>query len=80
MILEIDDVVRKIQMLGDAFGVVDVIDRAAATLRGAGVLQLRQAALIPELHGEADDGATLLLEERGDGGTVHTAAHCHGGH
>ena len=38
-------------MFGYAAGVVDVVVRAAAMLRGAVIFELRQAALIPELHG-----------------------------
>src|SRR5882724_2410199 len=60
LFLEVDDVVREIQMLRDTLGVVDVVERAAAMLRGAVALKFGEAALIPELHGEADDGATLL--------------------
>jgi hypothetical protein len=59
---------RKIQVLGDALGIVDVVERAAAVLLGAVALQFWEAALIPELHGEADDGAALFLENGGDGG------------
>ena len=44
-------------------------------LRGAVALKFGQAALIPELHSEADDGAALLLQDCGDGGRIHAAGH-----
>jgi len=62
-------------MLRNALGVVDVVERAAAVLRGAVALQFGEAALIPELHGKADDGAILLEEDRGDRGGVDAAGH-----
>src|SRR5258708_39717165 len=65
----------KIQMLGDALGVVDVVERAAAMLRGAVTLEFGETALIPKLHGEADDGVILLEKHRGDGGRVDTTGH-----
>jgi hypothetical protein len=42
-------------MLGDAARVVDVVDGAAAMLRGPFTLQPGQSALIPELHRQADN-------------------------
>src|SRR5579859_1106384 len=66
---------REIEVLGYALGVVDVIERAAAMLLGAIALQFGQAALIPELHREADDGMALFLENSSDGGRVHTTGH-----
>ena len=63
LFFEIDDVVREIQMLRDALGVVDVVERAAAVLRRSIALQFGQAPLIPELHGQADDRVALLLEQ-----------------
>jgi hypothetical protein len=44
-------------------------------LRGAISLKFGEAALIPELHGQADDGPALLLEDRGNGGGVDTTGH-----
>jgi hypothetical protein len=70
--------VGKIQMLRDALGVVDVIERAAAVLGGAVTLEFGEAALIPELHSEADDGAVLLEEDGGDGRGVDTTGHSYG--
>src|SRR5258708_3166419 len=68
----------KIQVLGDALGIVDVVERAAAMLRGAVTLEFGEAALIPKLHGEADDWVILLEKYRGDGGRVDTTGHGHG--
>ena len=48
-------------MLRDALGVINVIERAAAVLGRAVSLKLGQAALIPELHRQADYRAALLL-------------------
>jgi hypothetical protein len=62
-------------VLGDTLGVVDVVERAAAMLRRAVALQFGEAALIPELHGKADDGAILLKENGCDRGGVDTAGH-----
>ncbi len=44
-------------------------------LRGAVSLKLGKAALVPELHREAYDGAALLLQEGSNGGRVHSAGH-----
>src|ERR1700722_390924 len=76
--LEIHDVERDPEMFGDAARVVHIVVRATAMLRGAVILQLRQAALIPELHSEADDGLRAVVEDRGDRGAVHTTAHRYG--
>ena len=62
-------------MFGYAAGVVNVVVGAAAMLGGAVILELREAALVPELHGEADDGLGAIVEDGGDGGAVHAAAH-----
>jgi hypothetical protein len=45
-------------------------------LGGTVALQFREAALIPELHGQADNRAALLLQESRDRGAVYTTAHC----
>jgi hypothetical protein len=66
---------RKIQVLRYGLGVIDVIKRAAAVLDGAVALQFGEAALVPELHGEANDSAALLLQECGDSGRIDTAGH-----
>ena len=80
--LEIDHVIGDAEVLGDAARVVDVVDGAAAMLPGGLgvklVLKLRQAALVPELHGEAYDRLAAVVQDGGDGGAVDTAAHGHG--
>jgi len=78
LFFEVDYVVRKIQVLGYALGVVDVVERAAAVLGGAVALEFRETALIPELHGEADDGVVLLEEDGGYRGGIDTARHGYG--
>ena len=78
LFFEIDYVVWKIQVLRDGFGIVDIIKRATAVLRGAVALKFGEAALIPELHGKADDVAALLLQESGDGGRIDTTGHGYG--
>jgi hypothetical protein len=52
--LEIHNVKRNAQMLCDAAGVVNIVVRTATMLRPTvDILQLWQAALVPELHREA---------------------------
>src|ERR1035441_2538333 len=51
---EVDHVIRDTDLLGDAAGVVHVVERAAAP-GCAFHRKARQPALVPELHGEADD-------------------------
>src|SRR5258708_30001472 len=79
VLLKVYDVVGKVKMLRDALGVVDIVQRAAAMLRraviGEGTLQFGQAALIPELHGKRDDGASVLLQNGGNGGRIHSTRH-----
>ena len=65
-------------MLRDALGVVHIIERAAAVLRRAVALQFGQAALIPQLHRQPDDGTALPLQHRRDGGGIHAARHGNG--
>src|SRR5260370_25118589 len=61
LLLEIYPVLRKIQVPCHAFGIVDVVERAATVLRRPVAWQLWQPALGPELHGQPDDGMPLLL-------------------
>ncbi len=51
LLLEVNNVMRKIQMLRHALRIVNVVKRAAAMLHRPIVPQFRQAALVPELHG-----------------------------
>jgi hypothetical protein len=44
-------------------------------LCGAFALKFGEAALVPELHREADDSAALLLQKSGNGGRIDTAGH-----
>jgi len=66
-------------MLGHTPRVVHVVDGAAALARRLVPGNVRQAALIPELHGEPDNGRAGFLQERSHGGAVHAAAHCYNG-
>jgi len=75
LVLEVDNVVGKLQMLGDALGVVDVVKRTAAMLSRAVSLEFRQSALIPELHREADDRSALLLKDGSHGRGIYAAGH-----
>ena len=72
---KIDDVMGKVEMLGNALGVVDIIEGATAVLRGPVTLKFRQPALIPELHGKTNNRAALLLQNSSNGGRVHAARH-----
>ena len=81
-LLEVDHVEREAEEVGHAAGVVGVVERAAA----AGVDNRQrprrsstrglQAALVPELHGQADHRARLaLLQERRSSRRIHPPAH-----
>ena len=64
----VDKVVGDAEAVGDAACIVDVVDGAAAALDSFGhALVAGEAALIPELQGEPDEGVTLSGEEHGDG-------------
>ena len=59
-LLVIDHVIRDADLLRHAAGVVDVVERTAAPLHGLRhALFASEAALVPELHGEADDVVSL---------------------
>src|SRR6185437_8042994 len=80
-ILEVDDIVGDAQRLGHATGIVDIVERAtapASALAHAG--RARQTALIPKLHGEADDVAPLGVQHGCDRRAVHPAGHGDGDH
>jgi hypothetical protein len=51
---KVDDVMGKVEMLRDALGVIDIVERAAAVLCraliGERAVKFREASLIPELH------------------------------
>jgi len=78
VLLEVHHVMRKMQMLCHGLGVIDVIEGAATVLRGAIALKFGEAALVPELHGQADDGVALLLQEGSNGRRVDAAGHGYG--
>ena len=78
-VLLIDDIVRDVQLLGYVACVVDVVNAAAAALDGLGhAFVSGEAALVPELEGEADDGVALPAQECGDGGGVDSSGHGYG--
>ena len=75
-VLLVDDVVGDVELLGYVAGVVDVVDGAAAALDGFGhALVSGEAALVPELEGEADEVVALGAQEGGDGGGVDSSGH-----
>ena len=51
LVLEVDDVVREAQVLGHTPRVVHIVERAAAVVHRTVAMHLRQAPLVPELHG-----------------------------
>jgi hypothetical protein len=79
-LLLIDDIVRDAQVLGDAAGVVDVIEAAAA----AGLGRVRdavlagEASLVPELEGQADDGVSTLGEHGRNRRGIDSSGHGYG--
>ena len=79
-LLVVHNVVRHAQVLRHALRIVHIIERAAALAARAVAVELRQAALVPELHRQANDGKAALDQDRRDGGAVHAAAHGDCGH
>src|SRR6266568_4522147 len=78
-LLVIDYVIRDADLLRHAAGVVDIIERAAASLHRFGhALLPSESALVPELHGKADDVVSLRAQHGRDGGRIHTARHRYG--
>ena len=78
-LLMVDHVIRNAQVLGHAAGVVHVIDRAAAALHLLGhAFASGQAALVPELHGQAHHVVAFGAQHGRNGGRIHTAGHCYG--
>ncbi len=75
----IDDVVRNADVLGHAARVVDIVERAAAAgyLLGHAFVS-GEAALVPELHGQADDVVSLGAQHGRDGGGIDSARHGYG--
>ena len=54
-LLVIDHVVRNTDVLGDAASIVDIVEANSSVLHGRACRRASQPALVPELHGEADD-------------------------
>ena len=78
-VLLVDEVVGDAEVLGYVAGVVDVVDGAAAALDRFGhALVPGEAALVPELEGEADEVVPLSAQEGGDGGGVDSSGHGYG--
>ncbi len=75
LVFEVHNVVGEIQVLRDTLGVVNVIERTAAMLRRAIPLKFREAALIPQLHRQADDGPFLLPQNSGHGRGIDATGH-----
>ena len=75
-LLVIDHVVGDADGLGDAARVVNIIQRATASLHRLGhALMAGQAALVPELHGQANDFVALGAQHGRDGGGVNSTGH-----
>lgn len=75
-VLLVDDVVGDIELLGYVACVIDVINGAAAALDTLGhAFVSGEAALVPELEGEADEGVALGAQECGNGGGVDSSGH-----
>ena len=75
LLLQIEHVERKSQLLGHAPSIIDIIQGAAsAKLRLAVLLGI--ATIIPQLHGTAHHVIALILQNHGRSGTVHSTAHC----
>src|SRR2546430_4199185 len=53
----------------------NIVERAAASGNRAFGYKLWKAALIPKLHGQADDVVTIAMEQCRDGGAVHSTRH-----
>src|SRR5258708_837099 len=63
-------------MLSHTAGVVDIVERAAASLdRLRHALAASKTALVPELHGQADDVVSVGAQHGRNGGRIHTARH-----
>jgi hypothetical protein len=62
-------------MLGNTLRIVNVVNAAAAMAAVAGSTEGRQAALIPELHREANDGIAAVVQNGGHSRAIHSAAH-----
>src|SRR5713101_6241774 len=72
----IDHVIRDADGLGDTACVVDVVERAAASLDRLGhALVSRKPALVPELHRQPDNVVPLSAEHGRNGRGIDSAGH-----
>ena len=75
-LLVIDHVIRDADGLGDAARVVHVVEGAAASLhRLRHALVPSQTALVPELHGQADDVVAFGAQHGRNGRGVNSSRH-----
>jgi hypothetical protein len=76
-LLLVDDVIGNSEVLGDAAGVVDVIERAAAAGLGrvGDAVLAGEARLVPELEGEADDRVARVGEHGRNRRGVDSSGH-----
>ena len=66
-VFEVEHVVGDAEVLRDMASVIHVVERAAAANRPSGRHELGHAALVPKLHGHADDRYAVAVEKTGDG-------------
>ena len=78
-VLLVDHVVGDAELVGDAAGIVDVVDGAAAALDGFGhAVMTGEAALIPELEGKANNIFSIGAQKRCDSRRIDSAGHSYG--
>src|ERR1700683_3727136 len=75
----VDHVIRNADVLSHAAGVVNIVERAAAAgyLLGHALVP-GQPALVPKLHGQADDVVPLGAQHARDRGGIDSARHGYG--
>src|SRR5271163_2902043 len=72
----IDHVIRNAESLGNTTRIVDVVNRAAAALHGfRHAFVASKSALVPELHGQADEAASFGAEHGRDCRGVDSSRH-----
>src|SRR5271167_2029441 len=75
-LLVIHHVIRNADVLGDAAGIVNIVEGAASSLHGLGhAFVTGEPALVPELHGQADEVVSFGVQHGRDGGRIDTARH-----
>ena len=75
---EVQNVKRKAQLLCYSAGVVNVIERTAARWKRVTVfVHTDAAALIPQLHREADEFVPLVFQNCCRSRRIHATAHCY---